>query len=89
MLRELAKKGLRLLGGVEGVDPRRVGACDPTKCSTPDGVVGAACCRLGYTCPALAGTSCGIYLLRPPNCRIFPRTPADLQLVRGCGYSFL
>lgn len=67
----------------------RIGECKPSQCSTLDGVVGAACCKLGYRCPALTDNhSCGIYSIRFKNCRVFPANEDDLKLVKNCGYKF-
>ena len=49
--------------------------------------------RLGLECPHLTfdkttgKASCSIYEDRPPFCRGYPATPADL--VEGCGFSFV
>ena len=76
----------RFVGSFEGVVSGRKGECNPEKCETLDGKKGAACCKLGYTCPFLQDSNCSIYTARPGNCRIFPRTPHDLKLVKNCGY---
>lgn len=65
----------------------RVGSCLPDQCETLDGDKGHACCKLNYRCPFLSD-SCSIYKLRPLNCRVFPQTEKDLELVKNCGYSF-
>ncbi len=85
-IQEALNKTIRLIRSTEGITLGRKGKCTPTKCSTLDGKKGAACCKLGYTCPLLKTDRCTIYPIRPPNCHIFPRTPADLKLVKGCGY---
>jgi hypothetical protein len=52
------------------------------------------CCRLPFTCFFLrTGTDgksyCSAYRFRPPTCRKFPRTRAQLELVKDvCGFSF-
>lgn len=66
----------------------RYGECTPDKCSDLNGVVGAACCKLDYKCPFLKEENCKIYNFRAPNCRVFPRSPDDLKLVKNCGYTF-
>lgn len=67
---------------------KRVGKCIPEKCETLDGRVGNACCRLGdFDCVFLR-KDCFAYKYRPPNCRVFPRTENDLELIKNCGYSF-
>ena len=65
----------------------RVGSCKPDQCETLDGDKGHACCKLDYRCPLLT-EGCAIYKLRPLNCRDFPQTEKDLELVKNCGYSF-
>ena len=68
----------------------RDGECTPDICETLDGVKGAACCKLGYKCFALCNNNnCGIYSIRPLNCRVFPISEDDLLLVKNCGYSFV
>ena len=53
-----------------------------------------ACCRLPFTCVFLrSGTDgksyCSAYRFRPPACRKFPRTSAQLELVSDvCGFAF-
>lgn len=52
------------------------------------------CCKLPVRCPFLktddeGNNTCGIYSIRPPNCRKFPRSPAQLKTVKeNCGFSF-
>jgi Fe-S-cluster containining protein len=68
----------------------RVGDCQPDQCETLDGIKGAACCKLGYTCPALTkNCDCAIYTIRFRNCRVFPANEADLKLVKNCTYKFI
>ena len=87
VLNELGKKTVRFAGIIHGLEPGRQGSCTPQQCSTLDGRKGAACCRIGYVCPCIkADHACGVYNIRPPNCRVFPRTREDLSLVSGCGY---
>jgi Fe-S-cluster containining protein len=71
-----------------GKQPNRKGECRPTECETLDGQKGAACCKLGYKCPALDGVGCSAYNTRPPNCRVFPNNEDDLKLVKNCSYWF-
>jgi Fe-S-cluster containining protein len=67
----------------------RKGSCTPDVCETLDGQKGAACCKLGYRCPALSSSdSCKAYKIRPRNCRVFPNNEDDLKLVKNCGYYF-
>lgn len=52
-----------------------------------------ACCRLPNVCPFLktndAGKSyCGIYRLRPLNCRKYPRTDSEHITKDTCGFRF-
>ena len=66
------------------VDNHRSGSCNHC----------GECCRLPFTCFFLRTGSdgksyCSAYRLRPPTCRKFPRTSAQLELVRDvCGFSF-
>jgi Fe-S-cluster containining protein len=76
----------RLINSYINKQPGRKGACTPLLCETLDGKKGAACCKLGYVCPALRNESCGVYKIRPRNCRVFPANPDDLKLVKNCGY---
>lgn len=70
-----------------GIAPGRKGKCNPEKCSTLDGQKGAACCKMNGSCLFLkTNDNCIIYKHRPLNCRSFPTTPQDLELVNGCGY---
>lgn len=51
------------------------------------------CCKLPAPCPFLryneAGESCcGIYGVRPPVCRKYPRTKPELITADTCGFSF-
>jgi Fe-S-cluster containining protein len=64
----------------------RKGECMPDQCETHDGQKGAACCKLGYSCPALCNNKCRVYNIRPRNCRSFPANEDDLKLVKNCGY---
>ncbi len=53
-----------------------------------------ACCRLPFRCIFLKTAPdkkeyCSIYKVRPPNCRKFPRTREEHELVKSeCGYTF-
>jgi Fe-S-cluster containining protein len=52
-----------------------------------------ACCKLPNVCPFLktngAGHGyCGIYPLRPLNCRKYPRTAAEHITTDTCGFHF-
>jgi hypothetical protein len=53
-----------------------------------------ACCKLPRQCRFLRfrqnGESyCGIYLLRPPSCRKYPRAPSEFVTPEACGFYFL
>jgi Fe-S-cluster containining protein len=78
----------RFINSFKGVPENRKGECTPDKCETLDGVKGAACCKLDYTCPFLAKKSCSVYSIRPVNCRVFPISEEDIKLVKNCGYYF-
>jgi Fe-S-cluster containining protein len=68
----------------------RVGTCEPTKCETLTGEKGAACCKLGYRCPALKNNhNCAVYSIRSRNCKVFPANEEDLKLVKNCSYKFI
>ena len=53
-----------------------------------------ACCHLPFRCVFLkTGENnkefCSIYTVRPPNCRKFPRTREEHELVKNsCGFTF-
>jgi len=53
-----------------------------------------ACCELPTRCSFLktdsaGNNTCSIYRFRPPNCRKFPRSQAQLEEVaETCGFSF-
>jgi Fe-S-cluster containining protein len=53
-----------------------------------------ACCELPVRCFFLktdskGNNTCSIYRFRPPNCRKFPRSPAQLEEVaETCSFSF-
>ena len=52
-----------------------------------------ACCRLPNVCPFLKAGSdgkgyCGIYILRPLNCRKYPRTETEHITKDTCGFRF-
>lgn len=53
-----------------------------------------ACCRLPFRCIFLKTSPdekeyCSIYAVRPPNCRKFPRSREEYELVKEvCGFSF-
>lgn len=73
----------RTLTSVLPVSSRRRGRC--TNCG--------ACCRLPNVCPFLrtapdGGGYCGIYPLRPLNCRKYPRTEAEHITKDTCGFHF-
>lgn len=52
-----------------------------------------ACCRLPNVCPFLKCKTngkfyCSIYLIRPLNCRKYPRTESEFLTADTCGYRF-
>ena len=53
-----------------------------------------ACCKLPKQCRFLrfrdSGESyCGVYWLRPPSCRKYPRSPSEFITPETCGYYFV
>jgi len=51
------------------------------------------CCKLPNVCPFLKVNGegkgyCGIYLLRPLNCRKYPRTASEHITTDTCGFLF-
>ena len=73
----------RTLTSLLPVSDRRRGQC----------VHCGACCKLPNVCPFLktngAGQGyCGIYPLRPLNCRKYPRTAAEHITTDTCGFHF-
>jgi len=80
----MLSKLTRTLTSLLPVENHRTGSCH--QCG--------ACCRLPFRCfflrTAADGKSyCSAYSFRPPTCRKFPRTSAQLELVRDvCGFSF-
>ena len=81
-----SSKTRRFFQSFKGVESGRKGECTPETCETSDGRKGAACCKLGFVCPCLGERACKAYRVRPPNCRVFPRSREDLLLVKGCGF---
>ncbi len=81
----MIRKLQRTITSLMPVEEGRTGSCN--NCG--------ACCKLPFRCQFLKETEegsyyCGVYQLRPPNCRKFPRTPSDLELVKdNCGFSFI
>jgi len=52
-----------------------------------------ACCKLPNVCPFLRYNSdgkayCAIYIIRPLNCRKYPRTENEFITKETCGYRF-
>jgi Fe-S-cluster containining protein len=52
-----------------------------------------ACCKLPNVClflghKANGGSHCVIYLLRPLNCRKYPRVESEFITTETCGYRF-
>ena len=74
----------RTLTSILPVEKGRTGDCNGC----------AACCELPVRCAFLKTDSegngtCSIYRFRPPNCRKFPRSPAQLEEVaETCSFSF-
>lgn len=53
----------------------------------------AACCKLPTVCPFLKFKSdgksyCSVYLVRPMNCRKYPRTKSEWLTKDTCGFKF-
>ena len=64
-------------------DKSRVGEC--LRCG--------ACCKLPNVCPFLRydennKSRCSIYLIRPMNCRIYPRNENEHLTKDTCGFKF-
>lgn len=66
------------------VDANRIGECN--RCG--------ACCRFLFKCPFLKASeddpnsfSCRAYIIRPPQCRKYPRSKSE-QIHQPCGYLF-
>jgi len=78
----------RTLSSLLPVEEGRSGSCN--NCG--------ACCRLPFRCMFLRTSDdgesgkkeyCGIYKVRPPNCRKFPRSREEHELVKDvCGFTF-
>ncbi len=69
--------------GAAGLRPQRKGQC--INCG--------ACCRLPVECPFLKTNGdgkgyCGVYPLRPLNCRKYPRTDSEHITKDTCGFHF-
>ena len=66
------------------VDSGRTGSCNGC----------GACCELPNRCTFLkeddqGNKTCSIYSIRPPNCRKFPRSQAQLdEVIDTCSFSF-
>jgi len=76
----------RLVNSFVNILPNRKGNCTPDVCQTLNGQKKSACCKLDFRCPVLFNSTCGMYKIRPRNCRVFPANENDLTLVRHCGY---
>jgi len=80
----MIEKFQRTLTSLMPVEEGRSGACNGC----------GDCCKLPTRCLFLktdskGKDSCGIYSIRPPNCRKFPRSPAQLDTVKeNCSFSF-
>jgi uncharacterized protein len=78
-----AAKAKRTLTCLLPISPRRRGRC--VNCG--------ACCRLPNVCPFLKTDGqgkgyCGIYPVRPLNCRKYPRTASEHITPDTCGFYF-
>lgn len=78
-----AAKARRTLTSLLPVSKQRRGQC--VNCG--------ACCKLPNVCPFLKTDGdgkgyCGIYPLRPPNCRKYPRTLSEHLTQDTCGFRF-
>jgi len=79
------KKVVRISTSVLPVHANRIGSCN--RCGQ--------CCQLVFKCPFLKQDNeqnyyCAAYKLRPPQCRRFPRTQPELDIVKdSCGYMFM
>lgn len=78
-----AAKVKRTFTSVLPVSKRRRGRC----------VHCGACCKLPSVCPFLrtnghGQSHCGIYPLRPLNCRKYPRTESEHITAETCGFRF-
>lgn len=77
-------KFVRTITAILPVQKGRIGDCSGC----------GACCKLPVRCMFLTTDDeglfrCSVYKVRPPNCRKFPRTSAQLKLVENeCTYSF-
>ncbi len=76
-------KFYRQLTGFFPPHKNRVGSCN--RCGE--------CCKLPYRCPMLRYDDdglarCAIYHLRPPSCRVYPRTAGEHRTQSTCGFSF-
>ena len=77
-------KLIRTVTSLLPVDAGRTGDCNGC----------GECCKLPFRCAFLKtdpeGRSfCSVYKVRPPNCRKFPRTEAQLKPVKAvCGFKF-
>lgn len=84
----MIRKLKRTVTSLKPIEEGRTGSCN--NCG--------ACCRLPFRCVFLKTMTddrneqkeyCSIYVIRPPNCRKFPRTPDELSLVKNtCGFGF-
>ena len=79
----MLKKLKRTLTSLLPISPARHGTC--VNCG--------ACCKLAFVCPFLrtkkdGSSCCGIYSVRPPNCRKYPRAKSEHITRNSCGFSF-
>ncbi len=78
------QKFIRFLTSLLPVAANRVGGCNGC----------GDCCKLPYECPFLKTRAdntyyCGVYLLRPPSCRKYPRVETEFITPENCGFSFI
>ena len=80
----MKNKIIRTITSILPVEEGRTGECN--NCG--------ACCRLPFRCVFLKTSDnnkeyCSIYKVRPLNCRKFPRTQKEHELVESeCGFHF-
>ena len=80
----MISKFKRTLTSLLPVEEGRTGSCNGC----------GACCELPTRCTFLktdsqGNNTCSIYRFRPPNCRKFPRSPAQLkEVAKTCSFSF-
>ena len=78
-----AEKMKRTITSVMPVSNKRKGKC--LNCG--------ACCKLPVECPFIKYSEdgkqyCSIYVIRPLNCRKYPRTDSEHITKKTCGFTF-